>query len=155
MNVTGHHWWQVNIGSGNGLVPSGNKPLPEQMLTQIHGVTRPQWVNARLWQLQCISSGVTVFFHYIVSMSAVGLLVCGIIWTIYYICDCMYVMIISINASCILITSVFCYWIHSLCKILQWFINRILCRDRKYFFSFKWIWHRYAYPTPGPLFTRQ
>ena len=26
---------QVNIGSGNGLVPSGNKPLPEPMLTQI------------------------------------------------------------------------------------------------------------------------
>ena len=25
----------VNIGSGNGLVPSGNKPLPEPMLTQI------------------------------------------------------------------------------------------------------------------------
>ena len=25
----------VNIGSGNGLVPSGNKPLPESMLTQI------------------------------------------------------------------------------------------------------------------------
>ena len=30
----------VNIGSGNGLVPSGNKPLPEPMLTQIYGVTR-------------------------------------------------------------------------------------------------------------------
>ena len=35
------HWdgWQepqVNISSGNGLVPSGNKPLPEPMLTQIH-----------------------------------------------------------------------------------------------------------------------
>ena len=28
-------WWQVKIGSGNGLVPSGNKPLPELMLTQI------------------------------------------------------------------------------------------------------------------------
>ena len=26
----------VNIGSGNGLVPSGNEPLPEPMLTQIH-----------------------------------------------------------------------------------------------------------------------
>ena len=26
---------QVNIGSGNGLVLSGNKPLPEPMLTQI------------------------------------------------------------------------------------------------------------------------
>ena len=25
----------VNIGSGNGLVPSGNKPLPEPMLTQM------------------------------------------------------------------------------------------------------------------------
>ena len=35
MNVTGLHWWSVNIASGNGLVPSDNKPLPEQMLTQI------------------------------------------------------------------------------------------------------------------------
>ena len=25
----------VNIDSGNGLVPSGNKPLPESVLTQI------------------------------------------------------------------------------------------------------------------------
>ena len=29
------HWWSVNTGSGNGLVPSGNKPLPETRLTQI------------------------------------------------------------------------------------------------------------------------
>ena len=35
MNAREHFWWQVNIGSGNGLVPSGNKPLPEPMLTQI------------------------------------------------------------------------------------------------------------------------
>ena len=35
INVTGLYWWWVNIGSGNGLVPSGNKPLPEPMLTQI------------------------------------------------------------------------------------------------------------------------
>ena len=27
--------WSVNIGSGNGLVLSGNKPLLEPMLTQI------------------------------------------------------------------------------------------------------------------------
>ena len=27
MSVTELHWWSVNIGSGNGLVPSGNKPL--------------------------------------------------------------------------------------------------------------------------------
>ena len=30
--------WDVNIGSGNGLVPSGNKPLPEIMLTAIYVV---------------------------------------------------------------------------------------------------------------------
>ena len=31
-------WRYVNIGSGNGLVASGNKPLPEPMLTQIYVV---------------------------------------------------------------------------------------------------------------------
>ena len=31
----GLHWWSVNIGTGNGLVPSGKKPLHEPMLTQI------------------------------------------------------------------------------------------------------------------------
>ena len=33
MNGTIPHWSFVNIGSGNGLVPSGNKPLPEPVLT--------------------------------------------------------------------------------------------------------------------------
>ena len=28
-------WWPVNIGSGNVFALSGNKPLPESMLTQI------------------------------------------------------------------------------------------------------------------------
>ena len=27
----GLYWWSVNIGSGNGLVPSGNKPLSEPL----------------------------------------------------------------------------------------------------------------------------
>ena len=31
------HWSLVNNGSGNGLVPSSNKPLHEPMLTQISG----------------------------------------------------------------------------------------------------------------------
>ena len=36
VKAAGPHYWQVNIiGSGNGLVPSGNKPLPEPMLTKI------------------------------------------------------------------------------------------------------------------------
>ena len=33
VNATTPHWSLVNIGSCNGLVPSGNKPLPEPMLT--------------------------------------------------------------------------------------------------------------------------
>ena len=28
--------WEVNIGSGNGLVPPGNSPLPEPMLAQLY-----------------------------------------------------------------------------------------------------------------------
>ena len=32
MNVTGSYWWCVNFGSGYGLVPLGNKPLPEPLL---------------------------------------------------------------------------------------------------------------------------
>ena len=34
MNLIGPNWWYVNIGSGNGLLFSGNKPLFEPMLTQ-------------------------------------------------------------------------------------------------------------------------
>ena len=33
VNATTPYWSLVNIGSGNGLVPSGNKPLPESILT--------------------------------------------------------------------------------------------------------------------------
>ena len=39
VNATKHLWWYVNIGSGNGLVPSGNKPLPEPMLTQTYVIS--------------------------------------------------------------------------------------------------------------------
>ena len=34
------HWWLLNIALGNDLVPIGNKPLPEPMLTQISLATR-------------------------------------------------------------------------------------------------------------------
>ena len=47
MNVTALHWWSVNIGSGNGLLP-----WPEPMLKKKrkkkcllpYGFTRPEWV---------------------------------------------------------------------------------------------------------------
>ena len=35
-NATEPHKWEVNIGSGDGLVPPGTKPLPEPMLTKIY-----------------------------------------------------------------------------------------------------------------------
>ena len=37
--------FDVNIGSGNGLVPSDNRPLLDPKLTQICVITRPQWVK--------------------------------------------------------------------------------------------------------------
>ena len=58
VNVTRPHWWKVNICLGNGLMPSGNNPLPEPVLTRPvspYGVARPQWVKIshsckkRLW----------------------------------------------------------------------------------------------------------
>ena len=47
VNATKYHLWWANIGSGHGLVPSGNKPLPEPMLNELYmpyGVTRPQLI---------------------------------------------------------------------------------------------------------------
>ena len=35
LNIFEPNWWSTNIGSGNGLVPLGNKPLPDPVLTQI------------------------------------------------------------------------------------------------------------------------
>ena len=46
MNITGSYWWQVNIRSGNGFVPSGHylsQCWPRSMSP--YGVTRPQWVK--------------------------------------------------------------------------------------------------------------
>ena len=56
MNVLEPYWRQVNIGSGNGLVPPGTKPLPEPMLTRImspYGITKQQWVNPfeEIWKI--------------------------------------------------------------------------------------------------------
>ena len=51
MDSSGSYQLQVKIGSGNGLVPSGNKPLPEPILTNLDGVTIIlQWSN--IWNCQ-------------------------------------------------------------------------------------------------------
>ena len=43
VNATRLHWWLVSIGSCNGLVLSGNKPLPEPVLTQIYVAIWNHW----------------------------------------------------------------------------------------------------------------
>ena len=51
MNATRHRRWLINIGSGNGSVPSGNDPLPESMLKSFmttYDVTRSQLVKRRV-----------------------------------------------------------------------------------------------------------
>ena len=51
MNITRPYWWLVNIGSGNGLVLSGNKPLPERILTQViwHHIVPPDHNEFMSW----------------------------------------------------------------------------------------------------------
>ena len=43
--ATGPHWWWVNIGAGNGLVPSGNKSLLEPTLTQTYVAIWHHWAT--------------------------------------------------------------------------------------------------------------
>ena len=51
-NLTGtsEYWWEVNIGSGDGLMPSGNKPSPENQCQTRSlspcGFTTPQGLNS-------------------------------------------------------------------------------------------------------------
>ena len=69
---TESHWWEVNIGSGNGLVPPGTKPLPEPILTRSmspYDITRPQSVTTKSIQLHCDTDsmdGYTVLSSYII-----------------------------------------------------------------------------------------
>ena len=39
MNVSTSYWWEINIDAGNGLVPSGIKPLPDSVLGLCHRMT--------------------------------------------------------------------------------------------------------------------
>ena len=88
MNATRPYWWWVNIGSGNGLVPSDNKPLPEPMLTQgslsPYGVTRPQWVDLDhlifLWFLQGLMCSIAELLKVIIFVAMSKITTC-LIWS--------------------------------------------------------------------------
>ena len=68
VNTARLHWWLFNIVSGNGLVPSGNKPSPEPMLIQVYvaiwpyvitGLGKglsPVWLQAITWTITTIKS---------------------------------------------------------------------------------------------------
>ena len=58
-------WYMVNMGSGNGLVPHGTKPLPEPMLTdpkkEIENRSRSVTATSRTWRfdhMKCCSLSV-------------------------------------------------------------------------------------------------
>ena len=59
VSVTEPSWWYVNIGSGNGLVPSGNKPLAEPMSINIFVAV---WCHYSP-QLFNITTCVQLFYH--------------------------------------------------------------------------------------------
>ena len=55
ITARGFRWWKVNIGSGNDLVPSGNKPLPEPRLSKISDAL---WLAIRQWvNTKCVKVG--------------------------------------------------------------------------------------------------
>ena len=43
-------WWQVYIGSGNSLVPSGNTLLSKQVLVKFSDTIHHKWVNMGIMQ---------------------------------------------------------------------------------------------------------
>ena len=54
MKVTGLHWLSVNIGSGDGLVPSTSHYLSQCWPSSLspYCVTRPQCVNVTIWNVE-------------------------------------------------------------------------------------------------------
>ena len=44
-NCTGYPKWGIKIGSDNGIVPSGEKPLTDAILTHNYVAIWPNWVN--------------------------------------------------------------------------------------------------------------
>ena len=60
VNATEHLWWEIKIGSSIGLSPSGNKPLPDPMLTQITK-TMPQ--SAKMLKLFVLEKRIVIANH--------------------------------------------------------------------------------------------
>ena len=46
------NWQFVNIGSGTGFTPKGDKPLPEPMMTQFTDAYMPVWEGCFVWNFE-------------------------------------------------------------------------------------------------------
>ena len=66
VNATRLRWWLVNTGSGNGLVPSGNKTLPEPILTRSYVALCSHWATMSLsctWLKHTLPDWLPLFRH--------------------------------------------------------------------------------------------
>ena len=89
-------WWLVNIGSGNGLLLSGNKPLPEPVWPRSmspYSVTWPQWVKNSCIYKNVIQSWLNYSILYGVTRPH-PVNYCGISWiwseNVLNVCDICY-----------------------------------------------------------------
>ena len=64
VNAKEHIGWKVNIGTDNGLVPSGTKPLPEPMLIQICVTICHPWATKSQWSGQMLFDNLCSFLLY-------------------------------------------------------------------------------------------
>ena len=81
VNATRPNWWSVNIGSDNGLMPSGTKPLSEPMLTQVYEAKwchKDTMTKQNTWTLIILVFAVLLFFR--TEELIVHLLVCESIY---------------------------------------------------------------------------
>ena len=72
--------FQVDISSGNGWVPSGNKPLPEPMLTTIISLWPSDviwWLGSRSTLAQVMACCLTAPSHY---LNQCWLMISGVLW---------------------------------------------------------------------------
>ena len=84
-------WYMVNMGSGNGLVPHGTKPLPEPMLTnpkkEIENRSRSVTATSRTWRfdhMKCCSLSVPEKIVYYVWYLSFKMIVRQL-WAVYSI----------------------------------------------------------------------
>ena len=76
MNARGNLGWYVYIGSANGLVPSGKKPLPELILTKLFVAIRYREVPMNLYMQDYLIFNKESNFYFMVEVLKLIMLWC-------------------------------------------------------------------------------